>query len=251
MLITCTVRYSHCFADMEQKSDFLMPWWWLYSSKVVGRCTVQICIEITTWLPLPNLYVVDFIELLPVLQATRPSLWHCLCNIHSCKEPGTVRLHLQGPDSTNERAGLWQDAAVSLLCGSLHWRLDGLWQIQQSQWTGLSHLDVTMKQPESEFIEVQTWYGCASSNQHLLQINLYLLSRVIYGFVRMAMQYGYIPDTKGEGFPWFAAIIWGIVLWQFEYHKAHLQPSLQSSMTYLYHDSNTWHNIRDFLIYNK
>ena len=73
----------------------------------------------------------------------------------------------------------------------------------------------------------------------------------MYALVKLGAEKGYIPQPKGNTFPWFAAIVWGVVLWLFEYHRKHLQPSLQSSMTYLYVDSNVWHNIRDFIIYNK
>lgn len=83
------------------------------------------------------------------------------------------------------------------------------------------------------------------------QINLYLLSRILYGLVKLAAKRGYIPKPKGDPFPIFAALVWGIVLWLFEYEQDTLQPSLKSSMTYLYHDSNVWHNLRDFLVYNK
>ncbi|ELU14544.1 hypothetical protein CAPTEDRAFT_114139 [Capitella teleta] len=84
------------------------------------------------------------------------------------------------------------------------------------------------------------------------QINLYLLSRVLYGLVRMFVEKGYIPSPpEGKTFPWFGAIIWGLVLWQFEHHQHTLQPSLQSSMSYLYHDSNKWDNFKNFLIYNR
>ncbi|ESO97467.1 hypothetical protein LOTGIDRAFT_159501 [Lottia gigantea] len=83
------------------------------------------------------------------------------------------------------------------------------------------------------------------------QINLYLLSRILYGLAQLAVKRGYVPKPKGEVFPMFAAIVWGIVLWLFEHEKDTLQPSLASSMTYLYHDSNTWHNLKDFLLYNK
>ncbi|KAL3842191.1 hypothetical protein ACJMK2_020233 [Sinanodonta woodiana] len=83
------------------------------------------------------------------------------------------------------------------------------------------------------------------------QINLYVFSRVLYGLAKMAVNKGYIPKPKGDAFPWFAAFIWGIVLWQFEYEKPTLQDSLQSSMTYLYHDSDKWNSLKNFLIYNK
>ncbi|KAH3888281.1 peroxisomal membrane protein 4-like [Dreissena polymorpha] len=83
------------------------------------------------------------------------------------------------------------------------------------------------------------------------QINLYLLSRIIYGLAKLAVKRGYIPKPAGDPFPWFAAFVWGIVLWQFEYEKDTLQPSLQSSMTYLYHDSNVWTNLKNFIWHNR
>ncbi|XP_071122027.1 peroxisomal membrane protein 4-like [Mytilus edulis] len=83
------------------------------------------------------------------------------------------------------------------------------------------------------------------------QINLYLLSRILYGLAKLGVQKGYIPKPKHDTFPFFAAIVWGVVLWMFEYHKDTLQPSLKSSMTYLYHDSNQWNSFKNFLIYNK
>lgn len=88
-------------------------------------------------------------------------------------------------------------------------------------------------------------------NCSFVQINLYLLSRILYGLAKLAVKRGYVPAPKGEVFPWFAAIVWGIVLWLFEYEQDTLQPSLKSSMTYLYHDSNRWNNFKNFLIYNK
>nr|XP_002126961.1 peroxisomal membrane protein 4-like [Ciona intestinalis] len=88
-----------------------------------------------------------------------------------------------------------------------------------------------------------------------MQINMYLLSRIIFGLCRVATERGYFPsEEKLNGvkiFPVFAATMWGVVLWLFENHKHTLQPSLQASMTYLYHDSNKWNNIWDFLVYNK
>ncbi|XP_012493169.1 PREDICTED: peroxisomal membrane protein 4 isoform X2 [Propithecus coquereli] len=83
------------------------------------------------------------------------------------------------------------------------------------------------------------------------QISMYLLSRVLFALCRLGMEKGYIPEPKQDLSPVFNALVWGLVLWLFEYHRATLQPSLQSSMTYLYNDSNVWHDISDFLIYNK
>ena len=84
----------------------------------------------------------------------------------------------------------------------------------------------------------------------LIQINLYLLSRIILGLVKLGVKKGYLPELKFDVFPWFAALMWGTVLFLFENHQETLQQSLQSSMTYIYHDSMIWNNVLDFLVYN-
>ena len=83
-----------------------------------------------------------------------------------------------------------------------------------------------------------------------LQICLYLLSRITFGFARVAMAKGLVPTPTFNTFPWFAGLMWGCVLWLFEYERHTLQPSLQSSMTYIYQDSQLWHNVWDLLVYN-
>lgn len=83
------------------------------------------------------------------------------------------------------------------------------------------------------------------------QVNLYLLSRIIYGLAQLSVKKGYLPKPTKEPFPMFAALVWGIALLLFEYERDILQTSMKSSMTYLYDDSNTWHSLKDFLIYNK
>ncbi|KAG7478361.1 hypothetical protein MATL_G00079680 [Megalops atlanticus] len=95
------------------------------------------------------------------------------------------------------------------------------------------------------------WLVFGDNNHINSQINMYLLSRILFALSRLAVEKGYIPRPKRDPFPLFATLVWGIVLWLFEYHPHTLQPSLQSSMNYLYHDSNMWHDISDFLIYNK
>lgn len=84
-----------------------------------------------------------------------------------------------------------------------------------------------------------------------MQINLYLLSRITLGLARLAVERGAVPTPSGDPFPIFAALVWGIVLWLFEHEKHTLQPSLQSSMTYLYHDSNVFSSLRTWLWHNK
>ncbi|XP_042319825.1 peroxisomal membrane protein 4 isoform X2 [Sceloporus undulatus] len=95
------------------------------------------------------------------------------------------------------------------------------------------------------------WLVFGENNNINSQINMYLLSRILFGLSRLAVEKGYIPEPKQDPFPLFASLVWGIVLWLFEYHRHTLQPSLQSSMTYLYDDSNVWHDVSDFLVYNK
>ncbi|XP_069727889.1 peroxisomal membrane protein 4 [Phaenicophaeus curvirostris] len=95
------------------------------------------------------------------------------------------------------------------------------------------------------------WLVFGENNPINSQIIMYLLSRILFGLSRLAVEKGYVPQPKQDPFPLVAALIWGIVLWLFEYHRETLQPSLQSSMTYLYDDSNVWHDVSDFLIYNK
>ncbi|XP_059415485.1 peroxisomal membrane protein 4-like [Carassius carassius] len=95
------------------------------------------------------------------------------------------------------------------------------------------------------------WLVFGENNNINSQINMYLLSRILFALSRLAVEKGFVPQPRKDPFPLFGALVWGIVLWLFEYHPHTLQPSLQSSMNYLYHDSNTWHDISDFLIYNK
>ncbi|XP_036683297.1 peroxisomal membrane protein 4 isoform X1 [Balaenoptera musculus] len=83
------------------------------------------------------------------------------------------------------------------------------------------------------------------------QINMYLMSRLLFALCRLGVGKGYIPEPRWDPFPLFTGLLWGLVLWLFEYHRPTLQPSLQSSMTYLYEDSNVWHDLSDFLIYSK
>ncbi|XP_041275102.1 peroxisomal membrane protein 4 isoform X4 [Onychostruthus taczanowskii] len=95
------------------------------------------------------------------------------------------------------------------------------------------------------------WLVFGDNNPINSQIIMYLLSRILFGLSRLAVEKGYIPQPRQDPFPLLAALVWGTVLWLFEYHRDTLQPSLQSSMTYLYEDSEVWHDVSDFLIYNK
>jgi len=84
------------------------------------------------------------------------------------------------------------------------------------------------------------------------QIILYLLARITVGFARYCQKRSWLPQVKRVRlFPYFAAFIWGVVLWLFESHRETLQPSLRTSMTYLYDNSERWHSWKDFILYDQ
>ena len=85
----------------------------------------------------------------------------------------------------------------------------------------------------------------------LFQIVFYLLSRIMVAFAKLAVDKGYIKKPNFQVWPWFAAFVWGSVLWLFEFHRWTLQDSLRSSMVYLYDDSNIFSNLKNFLWHNK
>jgi len=124
--------------------------------------------------------------------------------------------------------------SYKLLCG-------GLEKIQGQRYQYHSFL--------SAFVVGGVVFG--KNNPVNMQINLYLLSRIVTGLARVAVKRNYIPEPRFHVFPWFAAVVWGVVLWLFEYERDTLQPSLRSSMTYLYDDSNYWTTLKDFLFVNK
>ncbi|WKY07361.1 hypothetical protein Q1695_007085 [Nippostrongylus brasiliensis] len=98
---------------------------------------------------------------------------------------------------------------------------------------------------------VMGYFVFGDNNAVNMQINLYLLSRIVVGMAKLAVENDVVPQPNFPVFPAFAAIVWGIVLWLFEHHRHVLQGSLVKSMTYLYKDSNHWTNIKNFLLKNK
>lgn len=81
------------------------------------------------------------------------------------------------------------------------------------------------------------WKDKNSINQ---QIVFYLLSRVLEGTAKKLQKAGKMPfvSDKFEAFPWVSMIVWGLVMYLFEDDKSVLQGSLQSSMTFLYKESD-------------
>uniref|UniRef100_A0A6U4LW24 Peroxisomal membrane protein 4 n=2 Tax=Hemiselmis andersenii TaxID=464988 RepID=A0A6U4LW24_HEMAN len=84
------------------------------------------------------------------------------------------------------------------------------------------------------------WAKHSSVNE---QIVMYLFSRILVGLAKLLAKKGVKPFsdwTFAQTYPYFAAAVWAIVMWLFEQHPKVLQPSLEQSMRYLYHDTNAW-----------
>lgn len=77
------------------------------------------------------------------------------------------------------------------------------------------------------------------------QIILYLLSRNIVGGVESLVKKGVLPNKKA--YPVVATLCWGIVMFLFEDDASSLQPSLKSSMDFLYKHSETYRDWTDFV----
>lgn len=62
------------------------------------------------------------------------------------------------------------------------------------------------------------------------------MSRNIVGGVNILMHREILPRV--DYFPWMGACVWGVVMYLFEVDRSCLQPSLSSSMQFLYKDSD-------------
>ncbi|KAK6336372.1 hypothetical protein TWF696_001933 [Orbilia brochopaga] len=98
--------------------------------------------------------------------------------------------------------------------------------------------------------------GNSSVNQ---QICLYVAARVVLGLAKLSTQPGYqlspVPMAWREGinnnaWPVFASVSWAFVMYLFRWHPEVIQPSLRSSMTYLYVNSERWDGLRTLLWHN-
>ena len=82
------------------------------------------------------------------------------------------------------------------------------------------------------------------------QIVLYLLSRIIIAWCKNLAAQGVKPfclTTFKSAYPFLAAAVWANVMYLFEARRGTLHKSLARSMDFLYHDSNRWQTLSDFL----
>jgi peroxisomal membrane protein 4 len=90
----------------------------------------------------------------------------------------------------------------------------------------------------------------ANYNGINFQIVLYLLSRITIALVKLVAEKKVQPFASynfKQVYPCLAVATWATVLWLFEHHPKLLHSSLKQSMDFLYHDSNSWKGISDFL----
>ncbi|KAJ2160091.1 hypothetical protein GGF46_002550 [Coemansia sp. RSA 552] len=91
-------------------------------------------------------------------------------------------------------------------------------------------------------------FGKNTSVNH--QIVLYAFSRTFMGLVNFIAKEGLVKGPSNS-FALFAALSWGGAMILFHRDKSVLQRSLQTSMTYLYEDSNRWTSLKTLLWHNK
>ncbi|KAK9362501.1 Tim17/Tim22/Tim23/Pmp24 family-domain-containing protein [Lipomyces starkeyi] len=94
--------------------------------------------------------------------------------------------------------------------------------------------------------------GKSSVNQ---QIVLYVFSRVVLGLAKLTVKKKLIPslheDVGDKVWPAFAAVCWGLVMYMFQTDPDVLQPSMKTSMDYIYLDSNRWDSLRNLVWHNE
>ncbi len=83
-----------------------------------------------------------------------------------------------------------------------------------------------------------------------VQVNMYLLSRITSGFLFLWMTKSGV-NLPPIAFRLYASVMWACVMFLFYHHPTVLQTSLQSSMNYIYRESDKYSNVRDLIVYNK
>ena len=72
------------------------------------------------------------------------------------------------------------------------------------------------------------------------QIVTYIFARVVLALAKLSVaKGGVVPRAVRDkatlnAWPVFAALSWGMVMWLFRWHPDNIQPSMRSSMKYMY-----------------
>lgn len=115
-----------------------------------------------------------------------------------------------------------------------------------------------------------TIFGRDIHNSVSQQIVIYVFARVCLAVAKIAVQpkhvgriegggggMGLIPNEElrkeiiRNGWPAFASFSWAAVMYVFRWHPETVQPSLRSSMSYIYVQSDHWDSFRTLLWHNK
>jgi len=112
-----------------------------------------------------------------------------------------------------------------------------------------------------------TVFGKGKQGSVSKQIVIFVFARVMLALARLSVQ----PPSANSRFPllptqmlspevrakihanaWpvFASLSWAFVMFIFRWEADSIQPSLRSSMKYIYVDSDHWNSFRNFLIHN-
>lgn len=111
------------------------------------------------------------------------------------------------------------------------------------------------------------------------QIVIYIFARVVLATAQLAFQppgdntlvgaryggrggSGFLANALGlseearekirkGAWPVFASLSWASVMWLFRWYPDMLQPSLKSSMVYIYENADHWDSLRNFILHNK
>jgi peroxisomal membrane protein 4 len=118
-------------------------------------------------------------------------------------------------------------------------------------------------------------HGRAAHSSVNQQIVIYVFARVMLAMAKLAVQppgdniliggsYGghggkgllglsekQLELVRKKSWPVFASLSWAFVMWLFRWYPETLQPSLRSSMTYIYSNADKWSDTRTFLWHNK
>ncbi|KIV85369.1 hypothetical protein, variant [Exophiala sideris] len=114
-----------------------------------------------------------------------------------------------------------------------------------------------------------TVFGRGSSGGVNQQIVIYVFARVILALARLSLEPPALtsstptptlwtqrlaPETKAmiekNAWPVFASLSWAFVMYLFRFQPEAIQPSLRSSMKYIYVQSDHWDSLRNFLFHN-
>ncbi|KAK4545787.1 hypothetical protein LTR36_002741 [Oleoguttula mirabilis] len=114
-------------------------------------------------------------------------------------------------------------------------------------------------------------HGKGASSSVNQQIVIYVFARVVLAMAKLAVQppgdnslvggsYGghggkgllglseqQLAAVRRNSWPVFASLSWASVMWLFRYYPETLQPSLRSSMTYIFANSEHWHDLHSFI----